>query len=535
MRFRRGDTSEINSRGPACQGRPARTSGPMIGDPTGGGPMLDVPTVSALPAAHTVELSITGMTCAACAARVEKKLTRIAPGVAAAVNFATERATVTAPEDVLVQTMITAVQDAGYAAGLIEPAAAPLKAGDQAAYLRRRLILALVFFVPLSDLSVSLSLFPGYRFTGWQWVLVALTAPVALWAAWPFHRAALRNLRHGTFSMDTLVSLGVIAACGWSAYAMFRLDRGSAGSVLPGLAHPAGGGIYLEVAAAVTTFLLAGRYYEARARGSAAGAMRKLAAAAAKDVCVLGADGQERRIPAAGLRRGDVFVVRPGEKIAADGEVLSGESAVDRSMMTGEPVPVEAVAGDAVTGGTIALTGRLVVRAVRVGEHTQLAQLVALVGRAQADKAAVQRLADRVCGVFVPLVLAAAALTLTGWLLAGGPAGRAVAAALAVLIIACPCALGLATPAALVAACGRGAQLGIFIKGHQALESSGLIDTVVLDKTGTVTTGQMAVTALAAAPGTEPAELLRHAAAVERSSEHPVAAAICAAWEGAAA
>ena len=251
--------------------------------------MLDVPTVSALPAAHTVELSISGMTCAACAARVEKKLTRIAPGVVAAVNFATERATVTAPEDVPVQTMITAVQDAGYAAGLIEPAAEPLKAGDQAAYLRRRLILALVFFVPLSDLSITLSLFPGYRFTGWQWVLIALTAPVALWAAWPFHRAAMKNARHGASSMDTLVSLGVVAACGWSVYAMFR---------------PAGGGIYLEVAAAVTTFLLAGRYYEARARSSAAGAMRKLAAAAARDGCVLG--GIAREQPAGpGYPRGD--------------------------------------------------------------------------------------------------------------------------------------------------------------------------------------------------------------------------------------
>jgi len=475
--------------------------------------MLEAPTAPALPAARTVELSIRGMTCAACAARIEKKLTRIGPGVVAAVNFATEQATVTAPEAVPVRAMIAAVEDAGYAAGLIAPEA-PAHAGDQAAYLRRRLILALVFFVPLSDLSITLSLFPGYRFTGWPWVLVALTVPVALWAAWPFHRAAVKNARHGTFSMDTLVSLGVIAACGWSAYVMF---------------HPAGGGIYLEVAAAVTTFLLAGRYYEARARGSAAGAMRKLAAAAAKDVCVLGADGQEQRIPAAQLRRGDVFVVRPGEKIAADGEVLSGESAVDRSMMTGEPVPVEAAAGDAVTGGTIALSGRLVVRAGQVGEHTQLAQLIALVGRAQADKAAVQRLADRVCGIFVPLVLAAAVLTLAGWLAAGAAAGQAFGAGLAVLIIACPCALGLATPAALVAACGRGAQLGIFIKGHQALESSGLIDTVVFDKTGTITSGQMTVTALAAAPGTEPAELLRYAAAVERASEHPVAAAICAA------
>jgi P-type Cu+ transporter len=491
--------------------------------------MLDVPTAPAQPAARTVELSIRGMTCTACAARIEKKLTGIRPGVVAAVNFATEQATVTAPEAVPVRAMIAAVEDAGYAAELIAPAAAPAPAGDQAAYLRRRLILALVFFVPLSDLSITLSLFPGYRFTGWPWVLVALTVPVALWAAWPFHRAALKNARHGAFSMDTLVSLGVIAACGWSVYAMFCLDRTSAGSALPVLAHPAGGGIYLEVAAAVTTFLLAGRYYEARARGSAAGAMRKLAAAAAKDVCVLGADGEERRIPAAGLRPGDVFVVRPGEKIAADGEVLSGESAIDRSMMTGEPVPVEAVAGDAVTGGTIAMSGRLVVRAVQVGEHTQLAQLIALVGRAQADKAAIQRLADRICGTFVPLVLTAAVLTLAGWLAAGAAAGQAFSAGLAVLIIACPCALGLATPAALVAACGRGAELGIFIKGHQALESSGLIDIVVLDKTGTVTSGRMTVTALAAAPGTEPAELLRYAAAVERASEHPVAAAICAA------
>ena len=272
--------------------------------------MLDAPTAPALPEARTVELSIRGMTCTACAARIEKKLTRIGSGVVAAVNFTTEQATVTAPEAVPVRAMITAVEDAGYTASLIAPAdapASPLEAGDQAAYLRRRLILALVFFVPLSDLSVTLSLLPGYRFTGWPWVLVALTLPVALWAAWPFHRAALKNARHGAFSMDTLVSLGVIAACGWSAYAMFRLDGGPSSpgaSALPGLAHPAGGGIYLEVAAAVTTFLLAGRYYEARARSSAAGAMRKLAAAAAKDVCVLGDDGQERRIPGRPAARG---------------------------------------------------------------------------------------------------------------------------------------------------------------------------------------------------------------------------------------
>jgi P-type Cu+ transporter len=508
--------------------------------------MLELPARPAAPGGggsapvlRRTELSISGMTCAACAARVEKKLSLIGSGVVAAVSLATEKATITAPEAVPVQALIAAVEGAGYAAQVAGPAAAAPSGGgqpadDQAVYLRRRLILALVFFVPLSDLSITLSLFPAYRFAGWQWVLAVLAAPVALWAAWPFHRAALKNARHGACSMDTLVSLGVVAACGWSAYAMFHLDRRSGVSVLQELAHASGGGIYLEVAAAVTTFLLAGRFYEARARGSAAGAMRKLAAAAAKDVCLLGADGQERRIPAGQLRREDIFVVRPGEKIAADGEVLSGESAVDRSMMTGEPVPVEAAAGDAVTGGTIALTGRLVVRAVQVGEHTQLAQLVALVGRAQSEKAAIQRLADRVCGVFVPLILAAAALTLSGWLVAGAPAEQAFSAGLAVLIIACPCALGLATPAALVAACGRGAQLGIFIKGHQALESSGLIDTVVFDKTGTVTSGRMTVTALAAAPGTEPAEVLRYAGAVEHASEHPVAAAIGAAADSAA-
>ena len=485
-----------------------------------------------LSAMRSIELSIRGMTCAACAARIEKKLNMLDQDVVAAVSFATEKATITAPETVSAQALVAAVEGAGYAAEVALPAAeAQPETGSQAGYLRRRLILALVFFVPLSDLSVMLSLFPAYRFAGWQWVLVVLAAPVALWAAWPFHRAALKNARHGACSMDTLVSLGVVAACGWSAYAMFHLDRGSSDlgtSALQELAHASGGGIYLEVAAAVTTFLLAGRFYEARARGSAAEAMRKLAAAAAKDVCVLDADGEERRIPVGQLRREDIFVVRPGEKIAADGEVLSGESAVDRSMMTGESVPVEAGAGDTVVGGTIVLSGRLVIRAVEVGENTQLAQLVALVGRAQAEKAAIQRLADRVSGVFVPLVLVAAALTLAGWLLAGAPAERAFSAGLAVLIIACPCALGLATPAALVAACGRGAQLGIFVKGHQALESSGLIDTVVLDKTGTVTSGQMTVTALAAAPGTEPAEVLRYAGAVEHASEHPIAAAISA-------
>jgi heavy metal translocating P-type ATPase len=505
-----------------------------------------VPNVSAEPAVGSalgsirdIELAIGGMTCAACAARVEKKLNAVGPEVISTVNFATGRAMVTAPEAFSPHALIKAVRDAGYAAQVVPAAPGPAQDGGaqdggaqvgpddgQAGYLRRRLILALVFFVPLSDLSITLSLFPAYRFAGWQWVLVVLAAPVALWAAWPFHRAALKNARHGACSMDTLVSLGVVAACGWSVYAMFHLDRTSGASALQELAHASGGGIYLEVAAAVTTFLLAGRFYEARARSSAGQAMQKLAAAAAKDVCVLGADGVERRVPVGMLRRGEVFVVRPGEKIAADGEVLSGESAVDRSMMTGESIPAEAAAGDTVVAGTIALSGRLVIRAVEVGADTQLAHLIALVGRAQADKAAIQRLADRVSGVFVPVVLAAAVVTLAGWLLAGAAAQQAFSAGLAVLIIACPCALGLATPAALVAACGRGAQLGIFIKGHHALESSGLIEVVVFDKTGTITTGQMAVTEAMAAPGTGQAELLRYAGAVEQASEHPIAAAI---------
>ena len=397
---------------------------------------------------------------------------------------------------------------------------------DHVAYLRRRLILAIVFFIPLSDISVALSLFPAFRFPGWQWVLVALAAPVVLWAAWPFHRAALRNARHGSLTMDTLVSLGIAAACGWSIYAMFVLDRSTRVSSRYELFHASGGGIYLEVAVSVTTFLLAGRFYEARARRTAGEAMRELAATGARDVCVLASDGTERRVPVAELRAGDVFVVRPGEKIAADGTVLFGQSAVDRSMMTGESVPAEVAEGDSVVGGTVALSGRVIVRAVKVGADTQLSQLIRLVEQAQAQKAAIQRLADRISGIFVPAVLAMAALTLAGWLAAGSPAEHAFSAALAVLIIACPCALGLATPAALVVACGRGARLGIFIKGYQALESSQSIDTVVLDKTGTVTTGAMSVTGLLPADGTSRAALLRYAGSVEQASEHAVAAAI---------
>jgi P-type Cu+ transporter len=486
---------------------------------------------SAAPKTTEVELVIGGMTCAACAARVQAKLNKV-DGVTAAVNLSTERAYVTAPAQVSARDLIGVVEAAGYSAELAAPAEADAgAAADEAAVrrLRRRLILALVFFVPLTDVSLILSILPWTRFPGWQWFLVALAAPVAIWAAWPFHQAALRQARHLSSSMDTLVSLGIVAACSWSVYAMFILDRRRTGvSGLQLLLHGSGGGIYLEVAASVTTFLLAGRLYEARARRTAGQAMRDLAAAGAKEVCVLGPDSAEQRIPARLLQAGQRYVVRPGERIAADGEVLSGQSAVDRSMMTGESVPVDAVPGDTVTGGTIALTGRLVVRADKVGADTQLAHLIRMVEQAQAGKAGIQRLADRICAVFVPVVLACAALTLAGWLLAGSPASHAFSAALAVLIIACPCALGLATPAALVVASGRGAQLGIFIKSYRALESSRATDTVVLDKTGTVTTGRMTVTAVEAIPGVSRGDLLLYAGSVEQASEHAVAAAITA-------
>jgi Cu+-exporting ATPase len=492
-------------------------------------------TVADEPSGTTeIELSVQGMTCAACAARVERKLNGL-DHVRATVNLATERATITAPPGITPAVLIAAIEQAGYGATDARPPGGSAAADDDtgqddgghAAYLRRRLILAVIFFIPLSDLSVALSLFPGFRFAGWQWVLLALTAPVAGWAAWPFHRAALRNLRHGVLTMDTLVSLGITAACGWSVYAMFVLDSGrTRASARYELLHASGGGIYLEVAAAVTTFLLAGRFFEARARRIAGEAMRELATTGARDVCLLAADGSERRVPVAELRVGDTFIVRPGEKIAADGVVLFGQSAVDRSMMTGESVPVEAGEGDGVTGGTVALMGRLIVRAEKVGPDTQLAHLIRLVEQAQAQKAAIQRLADKISGVFVPAVLAMAAVTLAGWLAAGSSAQHAFSATLAVLIIACPCALGLATPAALVVACGRGARLGIFIKGYQALESSRSVDTVVLDKTGTVTAGQMSLAGLLTADGTSRAELLRRAGSVEQASEHAVAAAI---------
>jgi cation-transporting P-type ATPase A/B/Cu+-exporting ATPase len=500
-----------------------------------------------------VTLVIGGMTCAACAARIDKKLLRL-ENVAATVNYATGTARVIAPVSLPTADLIATVVKAGYtateapshagvldepgtrgprapatgSAGTASERAGRNEADRRLAGLRRRLIVAVALFFPLTDLSLVLSLLPSMRFPGWQWVLIGCAAPVALWCAWPFHAAALRGARHGTATMDTLVSLGIVAACGWSGYAMFALDRGGVHQTLwQQLTRGSGGGIYLETAATVTTFLLAGRLYEARARRLADSDIRSLAAtAAARDVAILDGDGTERKVRADRLRPGDTLVVRPGEAIAADGQVLLGASAVDRSMMTGESLPGEAAEGDAVTAGTVALTGRLHVRADRVGRDTQLSQLLRMVERAQSEKSGVQRAADRICGWFVPVVLACAALTLAGWLASGAPAGRAVSAALSVLIIACPCALGLATPAALMVACGRGARLGVFIKGYRALESSRRAGVVVLDKTGTVTTGRMTVVDVRPAAGTTRADLLRYAGAVEQASEHAIAAAI---------
>jgi cation-transporting P-type ATPase A/B/Cu+-exporting ATPase len=492
------------------------------------------PGVGVTPAATQVselEFAIGGMTCAACAARVERKLNKL-DGVTATVNLATEKASVRVLRPIEAAEIVTQVANAGYTAELIEPdRPAPDDTADErhVRYLWRRLIVALLLAAPLGDLSITLALVPSLRFTGWQWVLLAMTIPVVGWSAWPFHRAALVNLRHRSASMDTLVSMGVTAATCWSIYTIFfNSQAGAGGTGVWGLIFRPGGSVYLEVAAVVTTFLLAGRLFEAKAKRRAGGALRALAMIGAKDVAVLRADGSEHRVAVADLRVGDRFVVRPGETIATDGEVLTGNSAVDTSTMTGESVPGEVTEGDQVLGGTVALAGRLVVRATRVGRDTQLAQLVALVERAQTEKAGVQRLADRVSAVFVPVVIGLAVLTLVSWLLVDGSPARAISSALAVLIIACPCALGLATPTALLVASGRGAQLGIFIKGHQALESARVIDTVVLDKTGTVTAGRMSVVDVTTTEGVDRATLLRAAGAVENASEHAVATAIAA-------
>jgi len=477
-----------------------------------------------------VELSITGMTCASCANRIERKLNKL-DGVSATVNYATEKARVAFADPVTPEQLLSTVAQAGYSAALPVPRApaaeqAPAQA-DPAAELRSRLLVCLLLTVPV----VAMAMVPPLQFDAWQWLSLTLAAPVVVWGALPFHRAAWTNLRHGAATMDTLISIGTLAAFGWSLYALFL---GTAGMI--GMRHPfaltigrsdGAADIYLEAAAGVTTFLLAGRYAEARAKRRSGAALRALLELGAKDVAVL-RGGVETRVPAEQLGVDDCFVVRPGEKLATDGVVVEGASAVDASMLTGESVPVEVRPGDAVVGATVNAGGRLVVRATRIGADTQLAQMARLVEDAQNGKAQVQRLADRISGVFVPTVLVLAAATLAVWTATGHGVGAGFTAAVAVLIIACPCALGLATPTALMVGTGRGAQLGILLKGPEVLEQTRRVDTVVLDKTGTVTTGQMSLVDVVAAPGVDEQHLLRLAGALEAASEHPVARAIAA-------
>ncbi len=479
--------------------------------------------------AHTVELNISGMTCASCAARIEKKLNKL-DGVSATVNFATEKAKVSFPESMSPDELIATVANTGYGAAL--PAAEPeaaAEAGDpELSALRTRLLVSLALALPV----IAMAMIPALQFRNWQWASLTLAAPVVVWGALPFHRAAWTNLRHAAATMDTLISVGTLSAFVWSLYALFI---GSAG--VPGMTHPfrltvdrmdAAGNIYLEVAAGVVVFILAGRYFETRAKRRAGSALRALLELGAKDVAVL-RDGREVRIPAGELAAGDLFRVRPGEKIATDGVVTEGHSAVDLSMLTGESVPVEVGPGTDVVGATVNQSGVLTVRATRVGADTQLAQMARLVEDAQTGKAPVQRLADRISAVFVPIVIAIAVATLGYWIGTGNPWTFAFGAAVAVLIIACPCALGLATPTALLVGTGRGAQKGILIKGPQVLESTRRIDTVLLDKTGTVTTGRMTLVDVVAAEGESREEVLAVAAAVEHASEHPIAKAIAAA------
>ncbi|MET7283414.1 heavy metal translocating P-type ATPase [Kribbella sp. NPDC005582] len=473
---------------------------------------------------HSVELVIGGMTCASCAMRVEKKLNRM-DGVTATVNYATEKAKVTYDDGVTTDDLVATVEKTGYTAALPAPVVAASNEVDELRPLRERLVASIVLAVPV----IAFGMIPALQFDYWQWASLTLAFPVVTWAAWPFHKAAWTNLRHGAATMDTLIFVGVLSAFGWSLYALFLGSAGEPGMKMPFTLIPSRGGgaeeIYLEVAAGVTTFILAGRYFEARAKRRSGAALRALLELGAKDVAVL-RNGVETRIPAEQLAVGDEFVVRPGEKIATDGVVVTGSSAVDASMLTGESVPVEVGAGDAVVGATVNAGGRLVVRATRVGGDTQLAQMARLVEDAQNGKAAVQRLADQVSGVFVPIVIGLALATLGFWLGNGSPVEVAFTAAVAVLIIACPCALGLATPTALLVGTGRGAQLGILIKGPEVLESTRRVDTVVLDKTGTVTTGRMELVDVLLAPGQDRAEVLRLAGALEHSSEHPIAQAV---------
>jgi Cu+-exporting ATPase len=481
-------------------------------------------------AAEHVELPISGMTCASCANRIERKLNKL-DGVSATVNYATEKARVEFdPGTVAPEQLVAAVEAAGYQATLPsnEPRAAHGRADehDETAPLRRRLVFSALLSVP----TLLLSMVPALQFDNWQWLALNLATPVVLWGAWPFHRAAWANLRHGTATMDTLISVGTLAAWLWSLYALFIGDAGLNGmrmafDLIPqsgeGTSH-----IYLETAAVVTTLVLTGRYVEARSKRRAGAALRALLELGAKDVAILDADGSERRVPVEQLTVGDRFVVRPGEKVATDGVVEEGGSAVDMSMLTGESVPVEVQPGSEVPGATVNAGGRLIIRATRVGADTALAHIAKLVEDAQTGKAPVQRLADRISGIFVPVVIALAVATLGFWLGNGESATFAFTAAVAVLIIACPCALGLATPTALMVGTGRGAQLGLFIKGPEVLESARRVDTVVLDKTGTVTSGRMGLVDVVVADGVDRADALRLVGALEHASEHPVAQAI---------
>ena len=496
-----------------------------------------------------VELEIAGMTCASCASRIEKNLNKL-DGVEASVNYATEKARAKVSDGVETDHLIAAVEQTGYRAKEPKPTHAhgadPGEHGQghgghggahdhggiagpetdrELEALRGRLIGAVLLAVPV----ISMSMIEAFQFEYWQWASLTLAAPVVIWAAWPFHKATWQNLKHGASTMDTLVTMGISAAFIWSLYALFI---GTAGE--PGMTHPfeitvsptdGASNIYLEVAAGVTMFLIAGRYFELRSKRRASSAMRALLQLGAKEATVL-SNGVESTVSIDDLQVGDRFIVRPGEKVATDGEVIDGASAIDQSMLTGEPVPVEVSPGDRVAGATVNSGGRLVVRATRVGADTQLAQMAKLVEDAQSGKAPVQRLADRISAVFVPVVVLIAAGTLGAWLGAGFPAEAAFTAAVAVLIIACPCALGLATPTALLVGTGRGARMGILIKGPEILESTRKVDTIVLDKTGTVTAGQMTLTDVILADGTERSELLRLAGGIENASEHPIARAI---------
>ncbi len=473
-------------------------------------------------AMQTIELDVQGMTCASCAARIEKRLNRL-EGVNATVNYATEKATVHAGKTTTAQTLIDTIEKTGYHATL--PTESPRDPDLELRQLRRRLITCAVLSLPV----IIISMVPAWQFPWWQWVSFGLAGVVVIWGAWPFHRATLLNLQHGNATMDTLISIGTLAAFGWSAYALLFGAAGEIGFTHPFefrlIRHAPTANLYLEAAVGITTFILLGRYLEARAKRRSGAAVRALLELAPSEVTLLTANG-ETVVDISQLHVGDQFVVRPGERVATDGVIVSGHSALDASTVTGESVPVEVGPGDAVVGATVNTHGRLIIEATRVGADTQLAQVVRMVEAAQSGKAAVQRLADRVSAVFVPIVIALAVATLGFWLGQGAGLSFAFTSAVAVLIIACPCALGLATPTALLVGTGRGAQLGILIRGPEVLESARDIDTIVLDKTGTVTEGRMAVVAVTAGAGVTTAEVITAAGSAESGSDHPIAKAI---------